>query len=137
MSRLVKADIVPEDDCMVTIDDDKYYTDVAEMLESLGDDVIVDGEPNLPAWCYATRRKTFDLNLFNCIESYMENNHHEEAYSELKQVDKLETLLNQWCALQTVSTFFIDYQRIIVIDPGRYARELVEATAWLEANPNG
>jgi len=137
LQRLVSATVVPEDDCMVTLGDDGYYTDVAEMLERLGDDVVVDGEPNLPAWCFATTRQNFDFDLFNSIESHMDDNHHEDSYGELKGLEELETFWEAWVAKQTVSSYFIDYQRIIVIDQTRYERELAEAKAWLEANAHG
>lgn len=136
-NRFVRATVVPEDDRMVTLDGDEYYTDVAEMLDRLGDDVVVDGEPNLPSWCFTTRREGFDFDIENYLESYMSDNHHEDAMDEIKDYDWLVWFWKKWKAKQTVSTFFIDYQRIIVLDQERYERELAEAKAWLEANPNG
>lgn len=137
LARLVRATAVKEDNNMVTLDGDEYYPDVADMLERLGDDVVVDGENNLPAWCYTTRRDGFDFDIENSLESYMSDNHHEGATDEIKDYDWLVWFFKQWKSKQTVSTFYIDYQRIIVIDQERYERELAEAKAWLEANAHG
>ncbi|CAN7301109.1 hypothetical protein LJR231_001533 [Phyllobacterium sp. LjRoot231] len=137
LSRFVKATVVPEDDNMVTLEGGDYFTDVQEMLERLGDDVVIDGEPNLPAWCFTTTRHGFDLDIEGVIESYMSDNHHEDAFNELVGFQKLSSFWVAWCAKQTVSSFYIDYSRIIVIDQERYERELAEAKAWLEASPHG
>ncbi|MCA1490137.1 hypothetical protein I6F11_04285 [Ensifer sp. NBAIM29] len=138
-SRLVRATVVEGWTGWVTCsgDEDDYFDSVEALLERHGDNLAWAGVPEdeiagkLPAWCFATTETAFRLDLDGEIDSYLADNHHEDARDHLTDLDELLTFFEAWKAKQTLTSYYYDPTRIIVIDRDRYEAELAEAKAYL------
>ncbi|MCW0014861.1 hypothetical protein [Rhizobium sp. BT-226] len=143
-SRLVRAEVVENYDGWVTTtgDEDDYAADVAELLEKHGDRLSWSGMPDdeipsrLPAWAFCCREDGFDFDLEEVLDNYLSDNHHESARDWLVDQKELWDFWTAWSAKQTqLKSYFIDTQRIVVIDRPRYEVELADAKEYLAGLP--
>jgi hypothetical protein len=144
-SRLARAEVVDGYDGWVTTtgDEDDYAADVGELLEKHGDRLSWNGVPDdeipsqLPAWAFCCREDGFDFDLESALDSYLDDNHHEDARDWLVDAKKLWDFWTAWSAKQTkIKSYFIDTQRIVVIDRPRYEAELAAAQEYLAGLPS-
>ncbi len=139
-SRLVRAEVVENYTGWVTTtgDEDDYAADVAELLEKHGDNLAWAGVPiddipaQLPAWAFCCREDGFDFDLEDVIDNYLSDNHHEDARDWLVDQKELWDFWAAWSAKQSkLTSYFIDTQRIVVIDRARYEAEVAAAREYL------
>ncbi|MUO84845.1 hypothetical protein [Agrobacterium vitis] len=138
-SRIVRAEVAENYDGWVTVtgDEDDYASDVAELLEKYTDSLSSDGVSDeeiaghLPAWAFCCQEDGFDFDLESQLDSYLDDNHHEDARDHLVDQKELWEFWNAWIAKQNLRSYIIDYKRIVVIDRARYDAELAEAKAYL------
>ncbi|KAB2680524.1 hypothetical protein [Brucella tritici] len=148
-SRLVKATIVENWNGWITCtgDEDDYFDSVDSLLERYADRAAQwktpDGEDPtedeikeaLPAWAFCTTEELFHFDIVDAVENYLSDNHHDDARDFITGWDQLEKFWKSWSAKQTnLTSYFIDYSSIVVIDPERFAAELVDAQQYLEGN---
>ncbi|WP_107327422.1 hypothetical protein [Agrobacterium pusense] len=140
-SRLVRAEVTENYDGWVTIDgdEDSYAQDVPELLEKRRDQLSWGGVADedipsqLPAWVFCCTESGFDFDLESQLESYLADEHHENARDFLVDEKELWDFWNSWVEKQkNLTSYFIDTKRIVVIDRERYEAELAEAKAFLE-----
>jgi len=101
--------------------EEAYATSVEELVEHLVD---IGGEP--PAYCYTTEEKGFDFDLEGAIETYLMDEHHEDA--ECTHPQKLLDFYAEWKKGETVTTYW-PAKAIIVIDQARFDAEIEAAKA--------
>jgi hypothetical protein len=139
--RLARAEIVENYDGWVTTtgDEDDYAQDVAELLEKHGDQLAWAGvaaediPAQLPAWAFCCTEGGFDFDLESQLESYLADEHHENARDFLVDEKELWDFWSAWVEKQkSLTSYFIDTKRIVVIDRERYETELAAAKAFLE-----
>lgn len=145
-SHLVKAEVVEGWTGWVTTngDEDDYFSSVEELLERhedrLYDLVKAEGitaeqiPQHLPAWAYCTTEDTFDFDIEDAIRNYLEDNHHADADDWIEDWKGLDEFWKEWSAKQSVTSYFIDYKHIVVIDRERYETELAAAKEYLSAS---
>ena len=132
-SRLVKAEVVSPN-AMIYSDDvsgsqDGYFHDIGDLIDQCECD-----ELPIPAYCFATSEQAFDFDIFDAIENYLNDQHHEEAHDQINGWSELETFWKAWASKQTLRSYFVDYSKVVVIDQGRFAAAVAEAKAWLAEN---
>lgn len=139
--RLVRAEVIENYDGWVTLDgdEDRYAQDVPELLEKLRDQLSWGGvadediQAQLPAWVFCCTESGFDFDLESQLESYLADEHHENARDFLVDEKELWDFWNSWVEKQkSLTSYFIDTKHIVVIDRERYEAELAEAKAFLE-----
>ncbi len=136
--RLVKAEVVEGWAGWVTTNgnEDDYFSSVEELLERHGDRLSWAGVPNeeipskLPSWAFCTTEDTFDFDIEDAIRYYLNDNHHADA-GDLIDWRGLDEFWEKWSAKQSVTSYFIDYKHIVVIDRPRYEAELEAAKQYL------
>lgn len=91
-------------------DNEGFFSSVAE-LRTYCNDVGV--EP--PPYVYACKAMLLSMNAEWIIEDALEE-HHENARDSISKEaeDELQSLLNAWCAKQTVRTWFQDTTRVVL-----------------------
>lgn len=137
--RLVRAEVMDGWTGWVTTcgDEDDYFSSVDELLERHGDHLAWAGVPDeeipssLPAWAFCTTEDTFDFDIEDAIRNYLADNHHADADDFIDDWDGLDRFWREWSAKQHVTSYLIDYKRIVVIDPARYEAELAAAKALI------
>jgi hypothetical protein len=141
-ARLVRAEVVDNYEGWITTtgDEDDYADGVAELLEKHGDrlswaGVADDDIPaQLPAWAFCCTEDVFHFDIEDAIQTYVNDNHHEDAVDRIKDWKGLNDFWAAWSAKQTdIISYFIDTKRIVVIDQARYRAELAAAKAYLES----
>ena len=140
--HLVKATVVKGWDGWVTTngEEDDYFSSVEELLERHGDRLAWAGVPieeipsNLPAWAFCTTEDTFGFDIEDAICNYLEDNHHADADEWIEDWKGLNEFWETWSAKQNVTSYFIDYKHIVVIDRERYEAEMTAAKAYLESS---
>lgn len=132
-SRLVKAEPVEWAGWVYSDEvggyNDGYYDSVDALREHCESDDIV-----VPAYCHATKEQAFDFDIFDALDSYLSDDHHEEAHDQIEGWDELEVFWKAWSAKQTLKSYYLDYSKIVVIDQAGYEVALAEAKAWLAEN---
>jgi hypothetical protein len=140
-SHLVKAEVVEGWTGWVTTsgDEDDYYSNVEELLERHGDRLACAGvsagqiSQQLPSWAFCTTEETFDFDIEDAIRNYLEGNHHADADDWIEDWNGLDEFWKTWSTKQNVTSYFIDYKHIVVIDRERYEVELATAKKYLES----
>ncbi len=148
-SRFVKAKIEENWDGWITCtgEEDDYFESVDSLLERYADRVAQWKMPNgrdpseneikeaLPAWAFCTTEEVFHFDIVDAVENYLSDNHHDDARHFINDWDRLERFWKLWSAKQTnLTSYFIDYSRIVVIDPERFADELANSQQYLEGH---
>lgn len=141
-SRLVRAQVIENYSGWVTTtgDEDDYFAEVEELMERHGDNLAYAGvsEDNIPAmlpsWAFCCTEQTFDFDLEAQLDSYLSDNHHEDARDFLVDEKGLWAFWNEWVKKQSMFSFYIDTTRIVVIDRERYEAEITAAKLYLEGN---
>jgi hypothetical protein len=128
-SRLIKAEPVAWTGwvfCDGCGGNEGYFDNVEELREHCEcEDIPV------PSWCHATTEQPFSFDIFDALDNYLNDEHHEEAHDQLEGWDELEAFWKAWAAKQTLKSYYPDYSKAVVIDEARYHAELAEAKAWL------
>jgi len=140
-SHLVKATVIENWDGWVTTngDEDDYHDSVEALLERHSDNLALDGVPaqdipsRLPSWAYCTTEEIFDFDIEDAIHNYLNDSHHADADEWIEDWAGLNAFWKEWSAKQNVTSYFIDYKNIVVIDRDRYEAELTAAKAYLES----
>ncbi|MCG2662894.1 hypothetical protein [Brevundimonas sp.] len=99
--------------------EETYASSVEELVEQLADMEVA-----TPSYCYVTTARGFDFDLENAVETYLMDEHHEDA--ECTHLDKLIDFFNEWKKTETVKTYWPG-STIVVIDPARFADEIAAA----------
>lgn len=132
-SRLVKAEPVEWNDWVYSDDatghNEGYFDSVDALREHCECCQIA-----VPAYCHATKEQPFDFDIFDALDNYLNDAHHEEAHDQIEGWDELEAFWKSWAAKQTVKSYYLDYSKIVVIDQAGYEAALAEAKAWLAEN---
>ena len=128
--------------------DEDYFDSTAALLDHCRDNITFEAKDkdqpltekeianSLPAWCFATTESGFDFDLTEAIETYLSDEHHEDASDSIRGWKELEAFWKEWSAKQTLSTYWQDCKNIVVLDRPRYEAELAAAQALLaEARP--
>lgn len=138
--RLVRAEVTENYDGWVTIDgdEDSYAQDVPELLEKSRDQLSWGGVADediasqLPAWAFCCTESGFDFDLESQLESYLSDEHHENSRDFLVDEKELWAFWSGWVEKQkSLTSYFIDTKRIVVIDRDRYTAELEAARKFL------
>src|SRR5690606_21103686 len=117
-SRLMKATVHENWNGWITPDgdEDRYFSDVEHMLDHYHSQIV-------PAWVFITKEIPFQFDIWEALESYLEDDHHEDALDHLVACDDLEKAFDAWKAKQTLTSYMSDYSGIVVIDRDRYEAE--------------
>lgn len=93
-------------------DDEGYFVSVAGLLSWCKGYAV---QP--PAYVFACIPMTMSMNAEWIIQDALEE-HHEDAGDSISQEsrDELQALLDAWCKKQTVKTWFVDRQRVVILD---------------------
>ena len=146
--RLLKATVVaePGDWITATGDEDDYHESVEALLEHYSDnrrfapehaEATEGSEPDEaaslgPAWAFCCTESSFDFDLEGAIESYLDDEHHEDAADHLVGMRELAAFFDAWKKKQSLRSYHMDTSRIVVIDRERYEKELEAARKLLE-----
>lgn len=124
---LVAGETIPAEEWKGWVCDgeETYEATVEELIERL-----TDMEADAPSYCFATYEKGFDFDLQDAIESYLNDEHHEDA--EAHNLNALLDFYDEWKKSARVTTYF-PAKQIVVIDPVRFAAEIEEAKALIAA----
>jgi len=128
-SRLIKAEPVAWTDWVYADGyghNEGYFDSEGELREWCADEGI---DP--PAYVFATREEGFDYDIFQAIDSYLSDDHHEDAHDQIVGWDELEAFWKAWVAKQTVKSYHPDNSKVVVIDQARYEAAIAVAKAWL------
>ncbi len=92
--------------------DDHFFSSVTELIECCK----VRGVP-VPKEVNGCYEMSISINAEDVLESALEE-HHEDARSSIPnaEVEKLQELIDEWCAVQKVITYFQDTSVIVEID---------------------
>ena len=101
--------------------EETYAGSIEELVDNL-----TDIGAGAPSYCYVTTAKGFDFDLEDAIETYLMDEHHEDA--ECRDLPKLIDFFNEWKKTETVTTFWPG-STIVVIDAARFADEIAAASA--------
>lgn len=94
---------------------DKYWESVSDFIDWANDQEGEDRE-NIPEWLNPCTSKGFHrLDAMECIGSYLEDQHHEDAHDHLKDVEGLQKFLNEWCDKQNLVTWNADDSKKISV----------------------
>jgi hypothetical protein len=120
---LIAAETIPADEWKGWVCDgeETYAGSVEELVENL-----IDMGAASPSYCYVTTAKGFDFDLEDAIETYLMDEHHEDA--ECRDLPKLIDFFNEWKKTETVTTYWPG-STIVVIDAARFADEIAAARA--------
>lgn len=99
--------------------EETYAASIEELVEHLADIGAA-----TPSYCYVTTAKGFDFDLEDAIESYLMDEHHEDA--ECSDLPRLIDFFNEWKKTETVTTYWPG-STVVVIDPARFADEIAAA----------
>lgn len=130
---LIEAPTITPDDWKgkwVCDGEETYAGSVDELV-----DQITDEGREAPAYCYTTISRGFDFDLEEAVESYLMDEHHEDA--ECRDLPRLLAFFEEWKKTETVTTYWPD-KTIVIIDQERFDVAIAEARALIsEAVPNG
>ncbi|WP_438852628.1 hypothetical protein [Brevundimonas nasdae] len=99
--------------------EETYAASIEELVEHLADIGAA-----TPSYCYVTTARGFDFDLEDAIETYLMDEHHEDA--ECNDLPKLIDFFNEWKKTETVTTYWPG-STVVVIDPARFADEIAAA----------
>lgn len=141
---LVAAHVVENWTGWVTLTgDEDYFEDTAALLQHYRNGIIFETRAkdppvtekeiadSLPAWCFTTTETGFDFDLSEAIDTYLSDEHHKDAGDSIKGWNELQAFWKEWSAKQTLSTYWMDCNNIVVLDRPRYEAELAAARALL------
>ncbi len=89
-----------------------YFTEIEELEEWCEDNDI-----EMPKYVYGTYKSRLSINAYDMVESECENNElHEDAFSNITNLEELQTFLDDWCSKQTgTDTYIMDTNYIILL----------------------
>lgn len=130
---LVVAETIPATEWTGWVCDgeETYAETVGELVDQLTDMGV-----DAPSYCYATYEQGFDFDLQDAIESYLSDEHHEDA--EASNLKALLDFYAEWKKTAQVTTYF-PAKQLVIIDPERFAADVEAAKALIaaEAEPSG
>lgn len=123
-NHLVKATAIDAQqyDGPVVDGDDNYYATVDDFLER--------HDSENPSWIAACKTEEFNFDLEGHLNSYVSENHHEDA--ELEFTTELSVFFADWCRRQSLVSWHEDRKTVVVLDRSEFERELVHAKLVLE-----
>jgi hypothetical protein len=131
-SRLIKAEAVDWTGWVYSDEAGGYNEGYFEDVGALREHCECEGIP-VPAYCWGTREDSFDFDIFDALDNYLNDNHHEEAHDQIEGWDELEVFWKSWAAKQTLKSYYVDMTKVVVIDPAGYATAIEAAKAFLAA----
>ncbi len=75
--------------------------------------------PEPPAWCWPCKPTDFQLDLERILENALEE-FHEDAGDSLVDTEELYAFVEAWNKKQTLTTWYPDHTRVVVIDEARF-----------------
>ena len=123
---LIEAPTITPDDWKgkwVCDGEETYAGSVDELVEQ-----IIDEGGAIPAYCYTTTSRGFDFDLEDAVESYLMDEHHEDA--ECFDLPRLLDFFEEWKKTETVKTYWPD-KTIVIIDQERFDVAIAEARALI------
>lgn len=117
-ARLAKATEIEAFDGPVYDDHrDKYWTDLGDFEDWVQDQIDDDERDNLPEWIYPCETKAFaKLDATSLIENYVHDEHHDDAFDSIEDLDGFQKFLDEWCAKQTLQSWSPDFARKISVE---------------------
>ena len=103
--------------------EETYAASIEELVEHLADIGAA-----TPSYCYVTTARGFDFDLEDAIETYLMDEHHEDA--ECRDLPKLIDFFNEWKKTETVTTYWPG-STVVVIDAARFSDEIAAASALI------
>ena len=93
---------------------DQYWSDLGDFEDWAQDLIDVGEEDLLPEWIYPCTTKGFPkLDAWDLIQSYIEDEHHEDAGDQIEGVEEFQKFLDSWCAKQTLESWYPNYKQKI------------------------
>ena len=124
LRKKLKATRIPfadSDDEMILVTDERaYHRD--EALEYLIDEGAT--------WIHGTDESTFNFDIEEALDDHLADSF-EDAPDHVVDREGLRTFWKQWCDKQSLTGYFEDSSRILVIDPAGFEREVREWTERL------
>ena len=113
------------EDCPLEGHAEGYFANAGEAVEA-GED---DGNEHPPAWLWAATSHSIEIDSDAAIDAHMDDLH-DGAEVPAEARDALAKMLREWCARPDVVagtlTWEEDHSRVIVLDAGRFEREIAE-----------
>lgn len=131
-SRLVKAEVVDWSDWVYSDDVSGYNDGYFESVDALREHCESDDTP-IPAYCFSTKEQPFAFDIFDALENYLNDEHHEEANDQIKGWDELSKFWDEWSKKQTLKSYFVDFSKVVVIDRPAFEALRAQANAFLAA----
>lgn len=120
LRRKLKAKRIPfeeSDDDMIMVSDNRVWQR-DEALEYLRDDER--------CWVYGTEEHPFNFDIEEALDSRLEDSF-EEASEHVVDREGLRAFWKQWTAKQSLTSYYEDDSRILVLDAGEFAAQV---KAW-------
>lgn len=131
-SRLVKAAVVDWTDWVYSDEVSGYNDGYFESVEALREHCECDDTP-IPAYCFATKERPFSFDIFDALESYLNDEHYEDANDHIVGWDELSKFWADWSKKQHLKSYFVDFSKVVVIDSPAFEALRSEANAFLAA----
>lgn len=112
--RFAKAQKIPEADYDGWLYyDGEYHGDVSALEEHW-----TSNELEWPAWVWACKKVKFKIDVDTILEHALQD-HYEDARSSIPQAaeDKLQVMLDEWCAGQKIESWQEDNSRAVILEP--------------------
>lgn len=94
---------------------DGLYISVDELMEAYDDQVEGDEDYcEMPLFCYGSDVEKFELDCSKFLENELEE-HFEDAYDQVVDEDELQDFIEKWNAKQTIETYHIRYEDIVIL----------------------
>ena len=98
-------------DCLYDENSERYFCDIEEMEEYYYD--LEDGE--MPKWAFACDFEKIELDAGSILQRETED-HHEDAYDSLVDVDEFHIFIDKWSKKQTGGTYYQDYKKVVLFE---------------------
>lgn len=90
---------------------EKYFEHIDDMEEHYEYE-----ELEMPSYIYGCIKVPFTIDIENVVENECNDEHYEDAYQDLVNIDELKKFVDNWCKNQKVVTYYQDSGTIILLD---------------------
>lgn len=125
LRKKLKAKRIPfadSDDDMIMVSDDRVY-DRDDALDRLQDDER--------CWVFGTEEHAFNFDIEEALDNHLEDSF-EEASEHVVDREGLRAFWSAWSAKQSLTTYYEDSDRILVIDAAAFEQQVAEWQARLD-----
>lgn len=114
---------------------DRYAATVSELLEDLRDE----GLDEIPPYVHACREEGFEFDAESWLESYLADNHHDEAADRITDMDAFLKAAETFRVKNAGVVTYWSTNEVVVLDQARFEADRAEAQrvvdAWMAGEP--